>query len=108
MKFYFLPISMLKKIPYGTYKDKILLMSRIDNTNPKKLPNYNLILDYTTVNINPIKFTSFILYKLDPEDFTHLNLIGIDINPKKGIKNARLLEALEHNILTVDFHVLYT
>lgn len=108
MKFYHLPIACLKQLPHGVYKDKIILLSRIANSNPKKRSDYEIIRDYTRLSTTEInRFAMFMMYNLTPEDFTHLNLLGIDIKPNNGIKNYRLYEAIENNETSITYRMLF-
>lgn len=90
MKFYIVPRKLIKLIPAELYKDKIVVITWIANSDIKA--HYDLSYDYRTYKTAANK--SFILYNLTDEDFTHLNLMGVPIKREHTEEYACLEDAI--------------
>lgn len=99
-KGFFILDSLICKIPFEVYKDKIAVLDRLNRINNKGIAFYHIIYDDYSAYLSAHNPT-FILYNLEPEDFTHLNLLGIPLNPKKPNCYPHLANALanKHKII---------
>lgn len=107
MKLYYLQSQHLHKLPFKLYKDRLAILARVNNPNPMGLPSYQIIRDYTLYEPNSSPATLFILFNLEPEDFTHLNIFGIPIRPGDDSDHPRLERAITRNHLSISYEDLY-
>lgn len=105
MKLYHLYMIHWHLLPFEPYKDKLVVL--VLNNAPGESTSYQIIRDCTIDYRRNFPTYMILLYNLAPEDFTHLNLLGIPINPNEIYENSYLELAIIRNDLSISYKDLY-
>lgn len=106
IKCFFIPNFLIDKIPLEVYKDKIAILDRLNLIDHRGIPIFRIIYDYKAYDST--NASTFILYNLAPEDYTHLSLLGLVLNPNNGAINPHIANAIVRKRKTIKRHLCYT